>query len=211
MLGQLCNVADLREDDAAAVDYTRQALEVAMDSGNVRGACVSITDLEWLEDGEGFDPATEKAIKRSIDWLTEHEAVSDAADAAMLLGEIARRRSRFEEATHFYERAREVSQKNGHDAGTARAFGALGLLRMGEKDYDHAEWYFTTASSLYEKLGSQGNSARMLERCGWNFYLKGDRDAAGAQWGRALARYANVGMHTAARKLREGMAKAGVS
>ena len=114
-------------------------------------------------------------------------------------------------AEHYYERSREVSQKNGHDAGTARAFGALGVLRMNKKDYDHADWYFKTASKLFEDAGQERASTRMLERQGWNLCLKDDISEGRSQLSRALARYANAGVHEEAKRLREEMAEFGLS
>ena len=152
----LSDVAEDDEDYDGAVDYVRQALEVAMASGNVNGAGKSLAAFEWLDQEEGFGPAAEAMLERSIDWFAQQKSIPNAADAAMLLGEIHRKRGQLETADHFYEWSRKVSQDNDHHTGTARAFGALGLLRMGDKDYDHADWYFKTASKLYEDAGEQG-------------------------------------------------------
>ena len=82
---------------------------------------------------------------------------------------------------------------------------------MNEKDYDHADWYFKTASKLYEDAGEPAASAKMLERRGINFYESGNREEARRQFGRALAAYTKGGRPKAAQRLRESMAAAGIS
>ena len=210
VLEQLADIAMARGDRAEAIARHREGLEAAMACGDVVGSSSSLGGLEVLDAEQGFDADTENVVQQSIGWFAEHEAWPMAADAAMLLGEINRRRGKLVEAERFYERAREVSQKNGHDRGTARAFGALGLMRMGDKEYSHADWYFTTAAGLYEKLGDEGNCAVVLSWKGWNFRLQGDYHAAREQFQRAIARYSDAGLHERAKKLRADMEAAGL-
>jgi len=102
------------------------------------------------------------------------------------LGILAQGRGDYDEAARQYQRALDINEQLGNQAGMASGYHQLGILAQHRGDYDQATRQYQHALDIREQFGDQADMASGYSQLGVLAYLRGDYDEAARQYQRAL-------------------------
>jgi len=102
------------------------------------------------------------------------------------LGILAQNRGDYDEATRQYQRALDINERLGNQAGMARCYGQLGDLARDRGDYDEAERQLQRSLEIHERLGNDAFTAIARGQLGNLAYLRGTYEEAARQYRRSL-------------------------
>ncbi len=102
------------------------------------------------------------------------------------LGILAQDRGDYDEAARQYQRALDINERLGNQAGMAASYHQLGMLAQDRGDYDEAARQYQRALDINERLGDQAGMAASYHQLGILAQLRGDYDEAARQYQRAL-------------------------
>jgi len=109
------------------------------------------------------------------------------------LGTLARDRGDYYEAARHYQRALDISERLGHQAGVASCYYQIGNVGYLRGDYDEAARQYQRALDINERLGDQDGMASSYGQLGMLAQERGDYDEAARQYQRALDIYERLG------------------
>jgi tetratricopeptide (TPR) repeat protein len=102
------------------------------------------------------------------------------------LGVVAQYRGDYDEAARQYQRALDINERLGDQAGMARSYHQLGRLAGDRGDYEEAARQYQRSLDISERLGDQAGMASSYHQLGVLAQLRGDYDEAARQYQRAL-------------------------
>jgi tetratricopeptide (TPR) repeat protein len=102
------------------------------------------------------------------------------------LGNVALLRGDYDEAARQYQRALEVFERIGDQAGMATSYHQLGMIAQERGDYDEAARQYQRSLDIRERLGNQAGIASSYHQFGLLAQDRGDYDEAARQYQRAL-------------------------
>ena len=109
------------------------------------------------------------------------------------LGILTQERGDYDEAIRHYQRALDISERLGDQAGMAASYHNLGVLAQERGDYDEAAHQYQRALDISERLGNQAGMADSYGQLGNLARLRGDYDEAARQYQRALDIFERIG------------------
>jgi tetratricopeptide (TPR) repeat protein len=121
------------------------------------------------------------------------------------LGVLAQMRGDYDEAARQYQRALDINERLGNQAGVASAYGQLGMLAQRRGDYDEAARQHRRALDTFERLDDQANISTAYNELGNLAYLRGDHDEAARQYQRALDIRERIGDQTGMARSHHGL------
>jgi len=98
----------------------------------------------------------------------------------------AQDRGDYDQAARHYQRALDIRERLGNQAGLADSYHNLGTLAQDRGDYDQAARQYQRALDIRERLGDQAGLADSYHNLGMLVQLRGDYDQAARQYQRAL-------------------------
>ena len=102
------------------------------------------------------------------------------------LGMLAQNRGDYEEAARQYQRALDISERLGNQAGMASGYHNLGILAQARGDYEEAARQYQRALDIFERLGDQAGMATSYHQLGILAQDRADYDEAARQYQRSL-------------------------
>ena len=102
------------------------------------------------------------------------------------LGIIAQVRGDYEEAAGQYQRALDINERLGDQAGMAAGYHQLGMLAQVRGDYEEAARQYQRALDINERLGNQAGLATSYHNLGAIAQVREDYDEAARQYQRSL-------------------------
>ena len=102
------------------------------------------------------------------------------------LGMLAQKRGDYEEADRQYQRALDISERLGDQAGMATGYHQLGILAQHRGDYEEADRQYQRALDISERLGDQAGMASSYHQLGRLAQERGDDEEAVRQYQRSL-------------------------
>ena len=102
------------------------------------------------------------------------------------LGTLAQARGDYDEAARQYQRALDIDERLGDQAGMATSYHQLGMLAQDRGDYDEAARQYQRALDIDERLGDQAGMATSYHQLGILAQDRGDYDEAARQYQRSL-------------------------
>ena len=150
-LNQLACVHALRGDLGKALERYRQVLEANTKAGDAHGRATSLYNIGWTLAAMGrWTEATENYY-RSIALCEEHGFYDPIAGARMMLGELSRKRSEYDDAAFMFRAVVEAERLNRRFGGAYRgALTNLGWTHFRKGDLAHAEDLLNEAAQLYD-------------------------------------------------------------
>ena len=118
---------------------------------------------------------------------------ADQARWLRQLGMVADRRGDYDQAERQYQRALDISERLGDQAGMALSYHRLGILAGHRGDYDQAERQYQRALDIKEQLGDPAGMADGYHQLGILAHRRGDYDQAERQYQRALDTFERLG------------------
>ena len=109
------------------------------------------------------------------------------------LGNVAYLRRDYVEAARQYQRALDIFERLGDQAGMAKTYHQLGMLAQNRGDYDEAARQYQRALDIFERIGDQAEMAASYNQLGSLAYRRGDYDEAARQYQRGLDIFERVG------------------
>jgi len=151
-------------------------------------------------DAEGAGQVTEMAVGQLHTWGAWDQEASLIHDtlarlptdsprqAAWIhqLGILAQDRGDYDEAARQYQRALDIFERLGDQAGMASGYHQLGALAQARGDYDGAARQYQRSLDIEERLGNQAGMAASYSQLGSLAYGRGDYDEAARQVQRSL-------------------------
>ena len=172
------------KDRAANVHDLLEARYHLLEAGDTEGA-IEVTDqvLRQLHTWGAWDQEA-SLIHEMLARLP-----ADSADRAMyagLLGNLARSRGDYDEAARQYQRALDIHERLGDQAGIADGHHGLGNIASLHGDYDEAARRYQRSLDISERLGDQARTALIYNRLGALAHYRSDYDEAARQYQRSL-------------------------
>ena len=109
------------------------------------------------------------------------------------LGILAQDRGDYDEAARQYQRALDINERLGDQAGMATSYGQLGILAQDRGDYEEAARQYQRALDIFERLGDQAGMASSYGQLGILAQDRGDYDEAARQYQRSLDTFERLG------------------
>ena len=168
-------------------------------------------------DIEGADEVTERACSQLYTWGAWDQAASLIYDilgrlpADSLrrvvwihsLGILAQARGDYDEAADHYQRALDIRERLGDQAGMADSYHQLGTLAQNRGDYDEAARQYQRSLDFSQRLGNQADTAITFSQLGNLEEERGGSPAAAVTWHvRALVIRLRIGVAQAVTDLR---------
>jgi tetratricopeptide (TPR) repeat protein len=126
----------------------------------------------------------ERLCRETLAWIPDHSHW--AAVFTHQLGILAHRQGDYPEARRQYQRALEIDEALGDQAGMADSYHRLGILAQDQGDYPEARRQYQRALEIDEALGNQAGMATSYGQLGILAYRQGDYQEARRQYQRAL-------------------------
>ncbi|ELR72411.1 serine/threonine kinase [Fulvivirga imtechensis AK7] len=176
----------LNNDPAKALEYTRNALELAGEIGDQSGMASSYNNIGVLHKNKGdLDGALEHYFKAL--QIQEKNKFTDAiAYTYSNIGTVYSLKGEYSKALENFNKANDQFVSIGH---TLRAIGTtnnIGNVYEAQGQYDEALKYYLRSLELYEELEDNSQAFVPFNNIGNIFFSKGKYDAAMAYYESAL-------------------------
>lgn len=186
-----------------ALGFYQRALGLEQGRGNPMGQAILKDKIALaLIDQDRLDEAQIVGMES----LQLRELISDTvglARANSVLGMVAQKLGRFQQAIEHHERARALEEQTQNQRGMHVATLHLGDAYLGLRRFDEAGDYYRRALALARESGDNIALVRSLERLGDLNIEMGKRDAANSAWAEALRMREALGHADEAALLRE--------
>ena len=125
-----------------------------------------------------------RLCRETLAWIPDHSHA--AAVFTHTLGILAQDQGDYQEARRQYQRALEIDEALGNQAGMASSYHQLGMLAQHQGDYQEARRQYQRALEINEALGNQAGMASSYHQLGMLAHRQGDYQEARRQYQRAL-------------------------
>ncbi len=165
-----CNIGKTIE----ALNSYQQAISIAEETGNKRGACSAIKNIGALySDIKEFDKALAKFNEAEAIGITINDTAT-IADCANNRGIIYEQQKKYPEALAEYKKALTLYEATKAEERMAILFNNLGIVYKYLKDYDQSISYYQKSLAISEKLGNKFMVAANLSNIGNVYEMLGD-------------------------------------
>ena len=172
------------QDKAADVHDLLEARYHLLQAGDLEAAGqVTESACSQLQTWGAWDQEA-SLIHDTLTWLPENS--SRRGPYIHHLGMLAQLRGDYEEAARQYQRALDLDERLGDQAGMATGYHNLGILAQQRGDYEEAAREYQRGLDIKERLGNQAGMANSYHQLGRLAQLRGDYEEAARQYQRSL-------------------------
>jgi tetratricopeptide (TPR) repeat protein len=152
-------------------------------AGNARAISFALTNTVPLRDAlmQELELRTAGEVKiRRLEMMPQRLSLTDRLDmpeegervamALNSLGVVQEQKGQVDEALAYYDRAREIRERLGDDAGLAMTLNNLGVAHELRGDWDAALDHYGRARKIWEQRGDIASAAMALNNIGDIFY-----------------------------------------
>lgn len=164
-------------------ELCREVLAVASPETNRTVVGRAWMDLGWLHYRKGEWEQAEKLYRDALEIFTDVDDAEKSAKLHMRLGNIAFEHSRLDEATSYFDSARDTALQSGNQAMLGGIYGNLGVLSSVRGHYEDAVGHYAQALQAYSRVNHSYGAAQIEHNLGMTY-------AARQAWEKALTCYA---------------------
>lgn len=135
----------------------------------------------------------ERSLRQALDLYRTTDDQHGVAHTYAVLGRVAQRDGRYDEADGHYQRALGLFQEAGDDQGAAIICHQLGLAAHEQQQFDEATAHYFRALDLFRASGNQDYLPRTLGLLGRLAQQRGQLDEADARFREALGLFRALG------------------
>ncbi len=159
-----------RAEYESALRYTRRALELFTQQGELLGASTSLNNIGWIHELQGrFDDALIE-YKRSLSIREKLGDKRRIASVCLSIGSVMRQTRRYDEALSYYTRALGLSRGIGEKKQVEDALAGLSKTYAGMDDFERAYEHHLLSVQVKDSLLDE-NKARELAKVEASFQL----------------------------------------
>jgi len=168
MLGE---IASIRADHHAALEWISQALENWQVADNPRGLSETLTFKGFLHyQTEQLELAL-KAFENAMEIDEEMGDMVRLSAGYRRMAMVFEKNLELQRCRTLYEKSLEIEQQEGNDEGVARVYHHLGRLAELDKNWELAEEQYRASLALKEQLGDEAGMAASWHQLG-NLLIK---------------------------------------
>ncbi|HSP77286.1 MAG TPA: tetratricopeptide repeat protein, partial [Myxococcaceae bacterium] len=162
------SVSLIREQALPRLNSLGEIKDVAAAMNRISGVLATKGDLEesWRVIRDEELPIHERRCEHASSSVDRDEALLGKANCIRRLGDIALRRSEYEEARRRYEEALSLYERVGDLLGKANCIQCLGDIALRRSEHGEARRRYEEALPLYERVGSLQGKANCILRLG---------------------------------------------
>ncbi|HEX9013491.1 MAG TPA: tetratricopeptide repeat protein, partial [Anaerolineaceae bacterium] len=169
--------------NAAAIDYYEQVLPLIEPE---ESAPIEIMLGRVLELVGSWDKAAE-VYTRALDLATSHDQARTAAECQDALGELSRKRGRYDDALAWLDKASSAYEEQDDQAGLALVLQHAGSLAAQRGNYQDARQFYEESLTIQRGLENRRSIANLLSNLGIVARFQGDYAQARQLYQESLA------------------------